>query len=104
MTKEQKAVNIKILDKEYGIACLAEEEDELIDSARIVDTHMREIRRNGNVIGMERIAIMVALNIAHELVKTKKELDQQESATEKQLAKIQDKIEQALANSQKTER
>lgn len=71
MTDEPIAVSIKVLDKEYRIACEPEEQAGLVESARILDERMREIRRSGRVIGSERIAVLAALNIAHELVQVR---------------------------------
>lgn len=103
MTQEQKAVNIKILDKEFGVSCPPEEEAELLASARMVDTKMREIRQSGKIVGMDRIAVMAALNIAHELVSAQKELSQHSNGTEKQLARILEKVDQALAQARQME-
>jgi len=61
-------VTVKILDKEYQVACPAEQEAELMVSAKYLDKQMRGIRDTGKVIGLERIAVMAALNISHELL------------------------------------
>lgn len=103
MKKEQKAVNIKILDKEYGVSCTQEEEQELLNSAHMVDSKMREIRQSGTIVGMDRIAVMAALNIAHELIKVQSELALHTNGTEKQLERINEKIEQALAQARQME-
>jgi len=71
-------VTVKILDKEYQVACPAEQEAELVVSARYLDKQMRGIRDTGKVIGLERIAVMAALNISHELLKAS---EQHEAAT-----------------------
>ena len=63
-------VTVNILDKEYQVACPAEQEAELIVSAKYLDKQMRGIRDSGKVIGLERIAVMAALNISHELLKS----------------------------------
>ncbi|HEY7775209.1 MAG TPA: cell division protein ZapA [Kineobactrum sp.] len=60
--------SVHILDKEYQIACPEEQQAELITSARYLDKQMRSIRNSGKVIGLERIAVMAALNISHELL------------------------------------
>ena len=60
-------VSVDILDKEYQVACPADEESALATAARYLDQHMRDIRSTGKVIGLERVAIMAALNISHEL-------------------------------------
>jgi cell division protein ZapA len=61
-------VTVKILDKEYQVACPEEQEAELTSSARYLDKQMRKIRDTGRVIGVERIAVMAALNISFELL------------------------------------
>lgn len=61
-------VTVKILDKEYQVACPEEQEAELIVSAKYLDKQMRSIRETGKVIGLERIAVMAALNISYELL------------------------------------
>lgn len=64
-------VTVKILDKEYQIACPEEQQAELVASASYLDGQMRNIRETGKVIGLERIAVMAALNISHELIKSR---------------------------------
>jgi cell division protein ZapA len=59
---------VKLLDKEYAVACPPDAREALLDSARLLDSKMREIRDSGKIIGTERIAVMAALNLAHELL------------------------------------
>ncbi|MBP7997015.1 MAG: cell division protein ZapA [Thiopseudomonas sp.] len=66
MTQSQ-TVTVRILDKDYHIACPASQSASLERAADYLDKKMREIRRSGKVIGAERIAVMAALNITHEL-------------------------------------
>lgn len=61
-------VTVKILDKDYQVACPEEQEAELVSSAKYLDKQMRGIRETGKVIGLERIAVMAALNISYELL------------------------------------
>lgn len=61
-------VTIKILEKEYNVACPEDQEAELMVSAKYLDKQMRTIRESGKVIGTERIAVMAALNISYELL------------------------------------
>ncbi|MEO1081398.1 MAG: cell division protein ZapA [Pseudomonadota bacterium] len=63
--------SVTILDKEYQVACPPEQQAELLLSARHLDEQMRAIRSTGKVIGLERIAVMAALNISHELLQTR---------------------------------
>ena len=68
MSKQPNTVEVKILDKEYLVACPQEEQEALLRSARHLDTKMREIRASGKVFGTERIAVMAALNITNEML------------------------------------
>jgi len=61
-------VTVKILDKEYQVACPEDQENDLTASAKYLDKQMRKIRDTGKVIGVERIAVMAALNISYELL------------------------------------
>ncbi|MDX1504161.1 MAG: cell division protein ZapA [Spongiibacter sp.] len=65
VTKE--TVTVKILDKEYQVACPSEEQVGLMQAAKYLDQQMRSIRASGKIIGLERIAVMAALNISYEL-------------------------------------
>ena len=71
MTAKGRTFSVTILDKEYQVACPPEQQAELLLSARHLDEQMRAIRSTGKVIGLERIAVMAALNISHELLKTR---------------------------------
>lgn len=62
-------VNIRILDKEYQVSCPPDERNALLDAAKTLDEQMRTIRNSGSVIGLERIAVMAALNLTYELSK-----------------------------------
>ena len=68
-------VTVKILDKDYQVACPADQEAELLVSAKYLDKQMRTIRDTGKVIGLERIAVMEALNISHELLRASEEAE-----------------------------
>lgn len=60
-------VNVSILDKEYQVACKPEERLALLAAARSLDSRMRKVRNSGGVIGADRIAVMVGLNLCYEL-------------------------------------
>jgi cell division protein ZapA len=71
MSEKAKAVDITILGREYRVACSDDERESLLTAAAFLDRRMREIRDNAKVTGNEKIAVMAALNIAHELLNTK---------------------------------
>lgn len=64
-------VSVRILEKEYQVACPVEERSELLDAAEYLNAKMREIRDSGSVMGLDRIAVMAALNISNELLKAR---------------------------------
>ncbi len=69
MSEPYAQVSVRILDKEYQVACPANERTELLDSAEILDAKMREIQNAGRVVGLDRIAVMAALNMANDLLR-----------------------------------
>jgi len=87
-------VYVTILDKEYQIACPAEERDALHRAANELDARMRAIRNAGSVIGLERIAVMAALNLCHELQQIQKN---KVSKSTKQDHETLDRISKKLA-------
>jgi len=89
-------VTVHILDKEYRIGCKEGEQEGLIASAQHVDRRMREIRQAGRVIGSDRVAVMAALNIAHELLNHQHRLERNEQAIGQRIRSLQKKIEVAL--------
>ena len=92
-------INISILDKDYKVACPAGEQSALLESAKFLDSKMREVRDTGNIMGSERIAVITALNMANDLLQTSavdKELGQELPPRLKDLeSKISRVLEQA---------
>jgi cell division protein ZapA len=68
---QTKGVSINILDREFTVSCTDEERPALMDAVHFLDRKMREIRDHGNFVGIERIAIMAALNLSHDLLNSK---------------------------------
>jgi cell division protein ZapA len=69
--KTAPAMDVTIMGREFRVTCPAEEREELLQAVAYVDKKMREIRDSGKVVGSERVAIMAALNITHELLTIK---------------------------------
>jgi cell division protein ZapA len=88
-------VTVKILEKEYQVACPEEQEAELIVSAKYLDKQMRGIRDSGKVIGLERIAVMAALNISYELLQASDHADPA-AANNDSVKRINTKLDDAL--------
>ena len=88
-------VAVTILDKEYRVACSEDEQPGLQASAKLLNERMARIRNSGTVIGAERIAVMAALNIAHELIQAKADLARQ-PVEEQMLDRLHEKVQAAL--------
>lgn len=96
MDNKLKSITVKFLGKEYKINCPKGKEANLLDAAIYLDQRMLEIKQQGRIYGIERIAIMAALNLAHELLTQNS--NQHADATEinQRLQQLHDKIDQAL--------
>jgi len=62
-----KPVNIKLLDREYTVGCGPDELESLLSAAKLLDSKMREVRGGNRMAALDRVAVLAALNLAHEL-------------------------------------
>src|ERR1700693_2553817 len=100
-------VSVRILEKEYFIACPHEERSALLDAAEFLNSRMREIRDSGKVVGLDRIAVMVALNLANELLRLKNhdaKLEKLESDASGRVRALRERVEGAIEKGQQLER
>lgn len=91
-----KAVSVQILSKAFQVSCPPGLEEQLLEASRYLDQKMREIRNNGRVIGLERIAVMAALNIANELLAFRQQKESYVQTVAEQIERLQNKIDEAL--------
>lgn len=98
MSADARTVTVKLLDKEYTISCPDGAEAELLASADYLNQKMLEIRRSGKIIGLERIAVMAALNLSHELIRRQ---DAQRQSIETNLRRLGQKIDNSLSTNSK---
>ena len=96
-------INISILDKDYKIACPPGEQTALIASAEYLDAKLREIRDSTNNLSTERIAVMTALNIAHELLHGMGQQDDFQQALPARLKQLETKIIHAIEDARQLE-
>ena len=96
-------VNVKILEKEYQISCPADERKALVDSAELLNSKMREIRDSGKVVGLDRIAVMAALNMANDLIAANGVGARLESEAKGKLREMRERVESALESGQQLE-
>lgn len=97
MSGAPETVRVHILDKDYQVACPPEERDALLESARYLDQQMRAIRQGGKVIGVERIAVMAALNIAHALLQQGHASEKVAKDLDERLRRLSGKLEDTVA-------
>ena len=71
-------VGVRVLDREYTVGVSAEERDGLLAAARLLDARMRELRGNNRMVALDRIAVLAALNLAHEVQQLRQERDSQQ--------------------------
>lgn len=96
-------VTVNILGKEFRVACPADEQSALLASANLLNTRMQEIRDSGKVIGADRIAIMAALNLTHELLQNRNQRETLSHSITSRIRLLQDKIDRALEMGQQME-
>ena len=97
MSSTIKTLDVKILDRELRIACPQEERAELLDAVAYLDKKMREIHETGKIASVERIALMAALNITHELLGMKVGRGVDLADFTRRMNAMQAAIDQALA-------
>ena len=86
--QDQARVSVRILEKEYFIACPYEERSALLDSAEFLNARMREVRGTNKMAPLDRVAVLTALNLASELLQGRKEGGSQDAAVARALGEM----------------
>lgn len=100
---EPKPVTVRILDKEYLISCDDSEREQLHTAVTFLNMKMKDVKDSGKVIGSERIAVMAALNIAHELLAYKRQNADYTKTIDRTIQRLRDKLDGALTNGKQLE-
>jgi len=103
MSEKIARVSVRILEKEYQVACPVDERSALLDAAELLNSKMREIRDGGNVIGLDKIAVMAALNLANELLILRNRDTSAETGVVGKIRQLRERVEAALNNGQQLE-
>ena len=98
--QDQARVSVRIMDKEYVVACPYDERSALLDAAEFLNARMREIRDTGKVVGLDRIAVMAALNLAHEYLKGKDRESKLDNGVGQRVRALRERVEGAQGKSQ----
>lgn len=96
-------VSVRILEKEYQFACPASERNDLLNAAEFLNAKMRQIRDSGKVVGLDRIAVMAALNLANELLKGRSRDELMDSSVGLRIKHMRERVESALLSGQQLE-
>ncbi|MBO9471821.1 cell division protein ZapA [Endozoicomonas sp. G2_2] len=94
MAEKQTALTIRILGRDYSIACPEGERESLLSSAEYLSRRMHAIQRKGKTLGIDRIAVMAALNIARDLIAAERQLERQQAGLPATDGEISDRLSQ----------
>ena len=97
MNAESKGLQINIMGREFRVACPEEEQKSLLEAVDYLNRKMQDIRGGGKVVGLERIAIMAALNIAHELLSVKVGVGFDIADIKRKMNRMENVLDQAMA-------
>ena len=89
-------VALRLIDREFLIACAPEERDGLVDAAALLDRKMRELRANARAPSFERLAVLAAVSMTHELLALRKQLGGHDQLTAQHLAALRQRLEIAM--------
>lgn len=97
MSSERTPITVSILDREYQFTCDPEEREALQEAAQLLDGRMREIKASGNLMALERIAVMTALNMSDEILKLRKQQLARTESVDRKIRFLADQLDDALA-------
>jgi cell division protein ZapA len=92
-------VSIKLIDREFLVACEPEEREGLIQAAAFLDARMRKLRRASKIPGFDRLAVLAAMDITHELLELRNQQGTSASTLAGDLARLRQKLETAMERS-----
>lgn len=101
--KSVSRVTVRILDKEYVIACPPEEKPALLESVEVLNEKMREVRDSGKVVGLDRIAVIAALNLTHDMLRLRSRDRRVESEFSGRVRALRERAHAALSRHQQLE-
>lgn len=97
------SVTISVLGRDYQISCPPEEEESLRKSARYLDQQMEQVKSRGTSLGYEKIAVLAALNITHDLLKKSHQVNNKEHDSVREIKQLEQKIDSVLLSSRQIE-
>src|SRR5690349_18629002 len=101
MAEAGKTIEVQLLGRSYRVACADGEREALLQAVAYLDGKMNEIRKSGKVMGAERIAVMAALNVAHELLSVKLGAGFDLGEAKRRISAIESRLDAAIAKQEK---
>ena len=86
-------INVRILDREFTVGCEPSEREQLLAAAQLVDTRMREVRGSSRTAALDRVAVLTALNLAHELLQGRQQGGDSDHAIQQTLGDMNRKLD-----------
>ena len=96
MSSASEPASIRVLDREYTVGVEPDERDSLMAAAKLLDTKMREVRGANRMAAVDRVAVLAALNLAHELQQLREESGKRNRALARTLDDLQRKLDALL--------
>lgn len=96
MSQAAEPITVRIVDREYRVACAPDQRRTLMESALFLDQQMREIRDSGKISSMDKIAVMAALNLAEEVLRLRQQMHDRRDQVDGRIRELADRLDQAL--------
>ena len=96
MSQGSEPVSVHILDREYTVGVTADERDSLLAAARLLDARMREIRGSNRMVALDRLSVLAALNLAHELQQLRDEQGRQQRELARTLGELNRRLDSTV--------
>ena len=103
MSNQSNPIAVKVLEKEYRIACKTGQESALRASVDLLNQRILEVREDGNAVGSDRVTIMAALNMANDYLDTKETHESNAEQVSSKLRSLNDRLEEAIRTTQQLE-
>jgi len=94
----QTKINVRILNRDYQFACSEDERASLLSAADYLDQTMQNIKNNNSTMANDKITLMAALNISHQLIKSQETNEHYDNQVLPTIKKMNDKLEQVMRN------
>ena len=93
MSGGNEAVSVRLLDREYTVGVVPDERESLMAAAKLLDSRMRDVRGSNRMAAVDRVAVLAALNLAHELQQLRTEGEQRDREMARRIEDLQRKLD-----------